>query len=146
MTQPSLCFLYKHELGCCHLHKFKHVGVYLYTQCWGGRDRIWSLRASFSTQSERSRGQWQILFQKLRWKLGLVVHTSNHNTWKTEARESVCLRPAWSTPWVPGLQGLCREPVSGKKEKRRGAKGRREIRIITLNEIDTKNSHLNLWL
>lgn len=32
------------------------------------------------------------------------------------------------------------------KKKKRDEKARREIRIITVNEIDIKNSYLNLWL
>jgi hypothetical protein len=51
----------------------------------------------------------------------VVAHAFNPSTGEAEAGGFLRSRPAWSTEWVPGQPGLCRETLSwkskGKKKK-----------------------------
>ena len=46
----------------------------------------------------------------------VVAHACNPITWEAEAGESLSLRPAWSTEWVPDSQGYTEKPCLGKKK------------------------------
>ena len=56
---------------------------------------------------------------KIKKKIGwaMVVHTFNPSTLEAEAGRFLSYRPAWSTEWFPGQQGLHRETISWNKTK-----------------------------
>jgi hypothetical protein len=47
----------------------------------------------------------------------VVAHTFNPSTQEAEAGGFLSSRPAWSTEWVPGQQGLHRETLSQNQNK-----------------------------
>jgi hypothetical protein len=54
---------------------------------------------------------------KVQQKPGMVAHTFNPSTWRTEAGGFLSSRPAWSTKGVPGQPGIYRETLSQKQNK-----------------------------
>jgi hypothetical protein len=47
-------------------------------------------------------------------KPGMVAHAFNPSALEAEAGRFLSSRPLWSTKWVPGHPGLCRETLSWK--------------------------------
>ena len=52
--------------------------------------------------------------QPLRMCWAVMVRAFNPSTWEAEAGRFLSLRPAWSTEWVWGQPGLCRETLLWK--------------------------------
>jgi hypothetical protein len=51
------------------------------------------------------------------WSRAVVTHAFNPSTWEAEAGRVLSSRLAWSTEWVPGQPGLCRETLSWLSQK-----------------------------
>jgi hypothetical protein len=67
----------------------------------------------------------------------VVAHTFNPSTWEAEAEAGGFLRPAWSTDWVPGQQGLHRETLSRKTKTNKQTKT--ELHSETLSQKTVTN-------
>jgi hypothetical protein len=48
----------------------------------------------------------------------VVIQVFNPSNWEAEAGGFLSSRPAWSTEWVPGQPGPCRETLFKKKKKK----------------------------
>jgi hypothetical protein len=82
----------------------------------------------------------------------VVEHAFNPSSWEAEAGRFLSLRPAWSTQWVPGQQGIHRETLSRKTKNQNQTKTKQNKKskdektwlFRQLRENNFQNNWINL--